>query len=859
MAPGRLPDPAQSRVVLIGCSQYSELPALPSVHNNVGGLAAILRDPGIWGIPEQFCTVVQNPSGAEGLIEPISEAAEQATDTLLVYYAGHGLVDRRGELQLSVTKSVVDKPYHRVDFEWVRDVIVDSPAKRRIVILDCCYSGRAADGIAMGETEYAEQAAVDGSFVLTATPANRLALAPADQEYTAFTQELIDTLAVGLGGGGELISLTEIFANIKVRLRSRNMPVPQARDQNSVGAETMFRNKAFRAGGALWDATAEDRDAAGAEALRWIRGSCLRASLGFLRREQLPKHDEVYVSRDLDVAVAEAIRALDPGNLRRTQRFERANPDQVVNRAAPPRLVVVSAPPGTGKTMLAVQLARSAGGAVLRRPVRDLMVEFRVFLDGLGPRYGLNQLITARVPLVFVVDGLDRADRDIDQREVINLIRFIETELDPLARNLGLLAFPLAIVFTLRASHWDQWFTVFEGREFVQLRYADLTFTPDQTREALRRYCTAYDYRLVGAAPAGMDDTLALPINLRLLSEAWECGGDLDVRDVLDIPLHEAYLIGKRELARQCLPLTGMWELPDLLERVAVEMVGRANALAPQWEVLRTMDQSPGLTEDGARAMLHLLITERVLEVTAHEVGFAHPALAEYLIAAAAVRLMTESGGAEPLERLNRAVAESHGVSTAAVRANVEELSAHTATQHLVEEYYRTSAVYAGSRMTELRNEIAMGGVTSDGDLESVYGSLESLSAEDAWSAFFIVVAKRNQQSADQILRVFFMAWTHNAGRPDRWKLLSKLHQRGLLYQPDVLAAVLRSAEPREWETYFGWVNSEPNRAEVFEQICASAGSALTNFAGVGPDWEQTRGLLELLTSGSSYVEGQLF
>lgn len=858
--PGRLPDPARSRVVIIGCSRYSELPELPTVHNNVGGLAAIMRDPGIWGIPAEFCTVVHNPGSPKALIHPIAEAAEEATDTLVVYYAGHGLVNHRGDLHLSVMDSEAAHEYTQVPFEWVRGPILNSAAPRRILILDCCYSGRAADGVAMGAFDaYAEQAAVDGSFVLTATPANRLAQAPLDQQYTAFTQELIETLAVGLGGGDELISLSEIYANIRVRLRSRDLPVPQARDQNNVGAGTVFRNKAFRAGGAVRDISAEERDAESLAALQRIRGNCQRASLGFLRREQLPVHDAVYVRRELDDAVETAIRALGPANLRRTQRYDRSRPEYVVDRAAPPRLIVVGAPPGTGKTMLAVQLMRSAGAAVLRRPVHSLAGDLHALLTALGPRFGISQLITARVPFVYVVDGVDRSDRDLYQREVIDLIRFIENTLDPMARNLGLLAYPIAVLITLRSGHWDQWFTVLEGRDFVELRYAELCFTPPEARLALERYCAAYGYRLTGDLPAGAVEDLVLPINIRLLSEAWECGGELVARDVLEVPLHEAYLIGMRELARQCLFLTGMRELPELLEELAIVMVSRPNVSAPQWEVLRIMEQSPGLTEDGARAMLQLLITERVLEATAHDVGFAHPALAEYLIASAAVRLMTESGRADPLERLNRAVAESSGVSTAAVRANVEELTAHTTSQRLVDEYYRTSAVYAGSRMTELRNEIALGGVTARSDLESIYGSLESLTAEDAWSAFFIVVAKRNQQPPDRIQQVFFAAWAHNEGRPDRWKLLSKLHQRELLYQPEVLTLILRSDEPREWETFFGWVNHESDRLAIFERVSAAAELPLTELIGDGPEWEQTRGLINLLAEGAAYVEGQVF
>ncbi|WP_067564129.1 hypothetical protein [Nocardia acidivorans] len=123
----------------------------------------------------------------------------------------------------------------------------------------------------------------------------------------------------------------------------------------------------------------------------------------------------------------------------------------------------------------------------------------------------------------------------------------------------------------------------------------------------------------------------------------------------------------------------------------------------------------------------------------------------------------------------------------------------------------------------------------------------------------FIVVAKRNRQPPDRIQRVFFLAWMHNEGCPDRWKLLSKPHQRELLYRPEVLTLIPRSTEPREWETSFGWVDRESDRLALFERICAAADSPPTQLLGDGPEREQTRGLIALLAEGAGYIEGQVF
>lgn len=101
-----LPDTGRSRAVLVGVGRYQVLGDLGSVHNNLPALARSLRDERLWGLPLGNCVVVEDPAWATDVLDPIAQAAREATDTLLLYYAGHGLVDpRRGELHLALVGS----------------------------------------------------------------------------------------------------------------------------------------------------------------------------------------------------------------------------------------------------------------------------------------------------------------------------------------------------------------------------------------------------------------------------------------------------------------------------------------------------------------------------------------------------------------------------------------------------------------------------------------------------------------------------------------------------------------------------------------------------------------------------------
>jgi Caspase domain len=227
----RLPDPDRSRAVLIGASRYAdpELLALPGVTGNLADLAGVLTSPRGTGLAG--CTVLADEPDPATVGEALVRAAEQASDMLLVYYAGHGLTwTNRNELYLALRgtrpHAVGTSALRCAD---VRQVFLDSPATTRVLILDCCFSGRAieqgmsgsgaADAL-LGEVD------VEGAYILAATEGPRMALAPAGQRHTLFTGELLRLLTEGVPGGPALLTLDVLYRELRARLRRRNLPVP---------------------------------------------------------------------------------------------------------------------------------------------------------------------------------------------------------------------------------------------------------------------------------------------------------------------------------------------------------------------------------------------------------------------------------------------------------------------------------------------------------------------------------------------------------------------------------------------------------------------------------------------------------
>ncbi|GAA2288652.1 hypothetical protein GCM10010145_68860 [Streptomyces ruber] len=238
-----LPDPGVSRAVLIGTSRYDHLEQLPAVSNNLTALTDLLSGPLSLRLPTSHVTVVENPADPGTVMEPLRQAAAEATDTLLVYYAGHGLIDAQDTLVLTLPHTQPDHVETSLNYDWLRQILLNSRAQRHVVILDCCYSGLAL-GRMSATPELADQAAVEGTFLLAASAETRTALAPVGEPHTAFTGALLDILRHGIPGGPPLLDLNSIYRHLRTTLEAQARPIPQARNRNSGAQMALGRNHA---------------------------------------------------------------------------------------------------------------------------------------------------------------------------------------------------------------------------------------------------------------------------------------------------------------------------------------------------------------------------------------------------------------------------------------------------------------------------------------------------------------------------------------------------------------------------------------------------------------------------------------
>lgn len=153
-------------------------------------------------------------------------------DLVLIYFSGHGRLSRARELFLACANTESGNLIPTsIKYAQLTDLIHERSLQKVIVILDCCYAGRALDGgrgDIRGATDDQVRAAVDvegsGIFFLGASGRNQTAEEREIDGHGRLTKQIL----VGLSSGdadiekdGD-ITARELARYVKQRLRSEN-------------------------------------------------------------------------------------------------------------------------------------------------------------------------------------------------------------------------------------------------------------------------------------------------------------------------------------------------------------------------------------------------------------------------------------------------------------------------------------------------------------------------------------------------------------------------------------------------------------------------------------------------------------
>jgi WD40 repeat protein len=239
-----------ARVLLVGTGRHvpgSQLPALPSALSTITDLASTFTEC-CQVDPARVCSLV-DPATPVEFGHALHEAAVHAEDTLLVCFVGHGLLDPDGALYLATaaTDHVRDRlEFTAFPYATVRRELDRSPARQRVVLLDCCFSGQAGALTTPHVLDGLATTVMSGGFVLASAAPEEVALAPADHRHTAFTGELIRLLRAGDAAGPPQLTLEHAYRRLERTLTDRDLPRPQRYASGHAGELVLAPNPAWQ-------------------------------------------------------------------------------------------------------------------------------------------------------------------------------------------------------------------------------------------------------------------------------------------------------------------------------------------------------------------------------------------------------------------------------------------------------------------------------------------------------------------------------------------------------------------------------------------------------------------------------------
>jgi hypothetical protein len=254
------PRDGSRRALIVANAAYDDagLAGLVAPAGDAAGLARVLADPEICGFDVDM-VVDGSSADVRRAVDDFLSDRERA-DLLLLYFSCHGLKDEQGRLYFAARDTRRTRlPSTAIPAGFVNDLLLACRSRRKVLILDCCYSGAFATGLrvkADPQVHTATHFDARGLIVLTASDAAQYAFEGDTVQGTAtrsaFTAALIAGLESGdadLDGDG-LVSVDDAHEYVRHRLADRpHRQSPRKWEFDVQGRIVLAR--AIRSGGAV--------------------------------------------------------------------------------------------------------------------------------------------------------------------------------------------------------------------------------------------------------------------------------------------------------------------------------------------------------------------------------------------------------------------------------------------------------------------------------------------------------------------------------------------------------------------------------------------------------------------------------
>ncbi|MCI5157308.1 MAG: DUF1566 domain-containing protein [Candidatus Electrothrix sp. AUS1_2] len=243
--------PEKRYAILIASSEYSPesgLTRLRCPENDVRAVDEILRSPDFGNFTETF--VFRNAPSYEILPRLNSVLADAGKDDLvLIYFSGHGKLNRLGHLCLT-TVNTDSKALEATSIRasTIKSYFDLSYSRKKILLLDCCYSGAAGEEFARTRGGVNEELQLmssgQGTFIMTASSGIQTAVEKEGDRYGLFTKHLVQGIRSGEADKDEdgFVDMQELYEYVHAKVREDGAQEPMKWDLHVKGKLVVSRS-----------------------------------------------------------------------------------------------------------------------------------------------------------------------------------------------------------------------------------------------------------------------------------------------------------------------------------------------------------------------------------------------------------------------------------------------------------------------------------------------------------------------------------------------------------------------------------------------------------------------------------------
>jgi hypothetical protein len=228
--------------ILIASSKYPDEPGLEDLRfpeNDVDAINEVLTSKDYGQFTETF--VFKNAPHHEILVK-INEVLSVAgkNDLVLIYFSGHGKLNRLGQLCLAAANtSLKALEATSIPVQTIKNYFDISDSRKRILILDCCYSGAAGSVFARGGVNDHLQLVSQGqgTFIMTASTGIQVAVEKEADQYGIFTKHIVEGIKLGDADKNDdgFVDMHELYEYVHEKVREEGAQEPMKWDINVKG------------------------------------------------------------------------------------------------------------------------------------------------------------------------------------------------------------------------------------------------------------------------------------------------------------------------------------------------------------------------------------------------------------------------------------------------------------------------------------------------------------------------------------------------------------------------------------------------------------------------------------------------